>query len=73
LSVNGNVAPEKVNPVPLTEAPFTVTAAVPVDDKVNVCIAAEFTGTLPKERLEGLMPKVDTCAATEVELELAVW
>jgi hypothetical protein len=54
FSVSGKVAPETVKPAPLTVAALMVTAAVPVDDKVSVLVAEEFTFTLPKARLEAL-------------------
>jgi len=55
LSVNGKLAPEATYPVPETVAPLTVTAAVPVDERVNDCVAAELTSTLPKSRVPVLM------------------
>jgi hypothetical protein len=56
--VSGNVAPETVNPSPLTVAEFTVTAAVPVELSVTVCVLAVFTETLPNARLVTLTPRV---------------
>ena len=58
--VRGKVAPETVKPVPATVAALTVTAAVPVEDRVNVCVVAVFAFTLPKARLEVLTLNVDT-------------
>ena len=52
--VRGKVAPETVKPLPLTAAALTVTAAVPVEDRVNVCVVAVFTFTLPKDKLDEL-------------------
>jgi hypothetical protein len=49
-----------VKPVPDSAAALTVTGAVPVEDKISVCVAAVPTFTLPKARLEELMPKVGT-------------
>jgi hypothetical protein len=37
-----------------------VTEAVPVDDKINVCVVGEFTPSLPNARLAVLTPKVET-------------
>ena len=50
--MSGKLAPETVNPVPVTVAALTVTAAVPVEVKVTDCVAGVFTFTLPKVRLE---------------------
>lgn len=41
---------------------MTVTAAVPVEDSVIDCVFAVLTLTLPKLRLEELMPSVGTAA-----------
>jgi len=56
--VNGKLAPETENPVPLTASALIVTAAVPVDDRVSVCVVAEFTFTLPNATVEALMASV---------------
>jgi hypothetical protein len=48
------VTPETLKPDPLTAAEFTVTGPVPVEDKVRVCVVAEFTFSFPKLRLEEL-------------------
>jgi hypothetical protein len=58
--VRGKVAPETVNPLPVTAAALTVTAAVPVEDRVRVCVVAVFTFTLPKDKLDELMLSVGT-------------
>jgi hypothetical protein len=60
LRVSGNVAPETVNPAPATVAALTVTAAVPVEDSVTVCVVAVFAVTLPKPMLPALTLSVDT-------------
>ena len=52
----GKVIPETVKPLPATVAAVTVTAEVPVEDKVSVCVVAVFTLTLPNERLDELTP-----------------
>ena len=62
LSVNGKLAPETENPAPLTASALIVTAAVPVDDRVTVCVVAEFTLTLPNDTVEALTPSVGTLA-----------
>ena len=54
------MAPEIVKPVPATVAALTVTAAVPVEDRVSVCVVAVFTLTLPKARLDELTLRVGT-------------
>ena len=51
FSVNGKLPPERLKPVPVTEAEFTVTADEPDDVSVRDCVADEFTVTLPKLRL----------------------
>lgn len=70
-NVNGNVAPESVKPLPLTEAELTVTAAVPVEVNVTDCVAGEFTATLPKEMLVAFALSVATagesCSANVVD------
>ncbi len=60
FSVRGKVAPETVKPLPLTAAALTVTAAVPVEDRVRVCVVAVFTFTLPKDKLDELTLSVGT-------------
>jgi hypothetical protein len=62
LSVTGNVAPEKVNPVPLIAAALTVNGAFPVEVKVTVCVIAVFTGSLPKLKLDVLTLSVEAYA-----------
>jgi hypothetical protein len=60
--VRGKVAPETLKPVPVRVAALRVTAAVPVEDRVSVCVAAVFTLTLPKDRLDELTLSVGTAA-----------
>jgi hypothetical protein len=60
LRVSGNVAPEKVKPDPVTVASLMITATVPVEDKVSVCVVAVFTLTLPKPMLPALTLSVGT-------------
>ena len=62
FSVKGKVAPETVNPVPLTLAALTITGAVPVEDRIIDWVAGEFTRTSPKEMLVALMLNVATPA-----------
>jgi hypothetical protein len=61
-NVRGNVAPVRVNPVPVTVALVTVTGPVPVDVRVTDWAEVEFTATEPKATLEELMPNVDVQA-----------
>jgi len=63
--VRGKVAPETVKPVPATVAALTVTAAVPVEDRVNVCVVAVFAFTLPKDKLDELTLSVGTAAPSD--------
>jgi hypothetical protein len=58
FKVSGKVAPETVNPIPVTPAAAIVTAEVPVDESVNVCVVGVFTFTLPKPMLPALTPSV---------------
>jgi hypothetical protein len=60
LRVSGNVAPETVKPDPATVAALMVTAAVPVEDSVTVCVVAVFTFTVPNPMLPALTLSVDT-------------
>ena len=60
FSVIGNVAPEIVKPAPVKAAEFMVTDALPVEDKVSVCVADELIATLPKAILAELMVSVGT-------------
>ena len=60
LKFSGNVAPDTVKPAPVIAAALTVTAAVPVEDKVTVCVVGVFTISLPKARLLVLIPMVGT-------------
>jgi len=58
--VSGKVAPETVKPDPATAASLMITATVPVDDKVSVCVVAVFTLMLPKLMLAALTLSVGT-------------
>jgi hypothetical protein len=61
-SVTGRPSPEMEKLLPNSAAALTVTGAVPVEDRVSGCVTAEFTGTLPKARLEALIPSVGIAA-----------
>jgi len=60
LRVSGKVAPETVKPGPATVASLTMTATVPVEDKVSVCVVGVFTLTFPKVMLAALTLSVGT-------------
>jgi hypothetical protein len=62
LSVTGSVDAEIKKPAPVTVAELTVTAAVPVDDKIKVCVVGVLTETLPNGTLVALMLSVGTAA-----------
>jgi len=47
--VIGNVAPLAAKPVPVIDSELIVRAEFPVEESVSVCVAAEFTLTLPNE------------------------
>jgi len=46
--VSGRVHPETVKPVPLIVTALTVTAAVPVEERVTDWVTGVFSATLPK-------------------------
>ncbi len=56
--VSGKLAPDTVKPVPVTVAALTVTAVVPVEVRVTVCVAGEFRVTLPKAMVVALTLRV---------------
>jgi hypothetical protein len=56
--VTGKLDPETEKPVPDTAAEFTVTAVVPLEVNVTVCVACEPTTTLPNEMLVALTVRV---------------
>jgi hypothetical protein len=60
FKVNGNVAPETLNPAPLMVAALTVTADVPVELKVTVWVTGVLRDTPPKPMLVTLTPSVGT-------------
>jgi hypothetical protein len=60
FSVSGKVAPETVNPAPATAAAVMVTAELPVDERVTVCVVGVFTFTVPKPMLAALTLSVGT-------------
>jgi hypothetical protein len=58
LKVTGKVAPEMVKVAPLRVAELTVTAAVPVEAKVTVCVDGVLIVVLPNGTLLGLIANV---------------
>jgi hypothetical protein len=70
VSVTGNAGPDIVKPVPVNTAELTVTDAVPVEDKITVCVADVFNTTFPNPTLVALMLRVDVLAFT---VNVTVW
>jgi hypothetical protein len=62
FSVDGNVPPDTVKPVPIIDTPDISRGAVPTEVNVTACVAGEFSGTLPKAMLVALTLIVDTAA-----------
>ena len=62
FNVTGNVAPDIVNPVPVSVPELMVTGAVPVELNVTGCVEAVFTVTLPNDTLAGLIVNVGVAA-----------
>jgi hypothetical protein len=60
FTVSGKELAARVKPVPVTVAPLMVTGPVPVEFKVTVCVASEFTATFPKATLVTPMLSVGT-------------
>ena len=54
FNVTGRLPPTIAKPVPVIAAELTITGDVPVDIKVNDCVVAVFTVTVPKLRLVAL-------------------
>jgi hypothetical protein len=54
FSVTGNPTPESPNPVPVTDTPLIVSAAVPDEVSVTVLVVAVFRATLPNATLVAL-------------------
>ena len=83
FSVTGKPPPTIVKPVPVIAAELTVTGAVPVDVRVNDCVVAVFTVTLPKLKVAvltvncglgaaALVPLRVTCAVDPVDESLLI-
>jgi hypothetical protein len=68
--VTGNVAPDTVNPAPLSVAELMVTGAVPVEVNVTGCVEAVFNVTSPNVRLAALIVNCGLDAAVPVPLRL---
>jgi hypothetical protein len=64
--VTGKLDPDTENPVPVTVAEFTVTAADPLDVKVTVCTAWPFTVTAPNVMVVALTVRVGVVVPPDV-------
>jgi hypothetical protein len=64
FSVAGKLAPRIENPAPLSVTELTVSAAVPVDLSVTVCVAAVFSVMLPNPIVLALKVKVGASAVS---------
>ena len=64
------MAPDTVNPAPLSVAELMVTGAVPVEVNVTGCVDAVFTVTSPNVRLAALIVNCGLDAAVPVPLRL---
>ena len=64
------MAPDTVNPAPLSVAELMVTGAVPVEVNVTGCVDAVFTVTSPNVRLAALIVNCGLNAAVPVPLRL---
>ena len=62
VKVAGRVTAEAEKPVPLTETPLTVTAAVPLEVRVTVCVVEPLTTTAPNAMLVALMVSAGVAA-----------
>jgi hypothetical protein len=70
FNVAGKLLPTIENPAPLITAEFTVTGDVPVDVRVNDCVVAVFTVTLPKLSVAALIVNWGLRAAVLVPLNV---
>ncbi len=74
--MTGKLIPEIVKPVPATVAALTVTADVPVEDRITVCVVAVLRLTLPNDMLDKLTLRVGTdapsCSANVLATLLAL-
>jgi hypothetical protein len=68
FKVSGNVAPDILNPVPVSGAELMVTGAVPVEVNVTGCVDGVFRVTLPNIRLTALTVNCGLAAAVPVPL-----
>jgi hypothetical protein len=70
FKVTGKVAPDTVNPAPLSAAELMVTGAVPVEISVKGCVDTVFTVTSPNVRLAALTVNCGLNTAVPVPLRL---
>ena len=69
-TVVGGVSPDMLNPVPVILACEIERAAVPVFERVTVCVAEVFTVRLPKFTAAGVTVIAGVDAATPVPVKL---
>ena len=70
FKVTGKVAPDTVNPAPLSAAELMVTGAVPVEVNVMGSVDAVFTVTSPNVRLAALTVNCGLGTAVPISLRL---
>jgi hypothetical protein len=63
LRVTGNVVPETVKPVPVSVGALMVNGKLPVELKVNECVAGVFTATLPNATVGALVLRMRVAAS----------
>ncbi len=72
FNVTGKVAPENVNPAPVTLAALTVTAAEPVEVSVTGSVTAVPTGSSPKLKMVLLRVSTELTGLVPVPLSVTV-
>ena len=72
MSVAGRLAGETAKPLPVTVTEFTVTAAVPVEVRVTVCVVALLTTMAPNEMLLAFMLRTGVAAFSCKEADFDV-
>ncbi len=72
FSVAGRLTAEAEKPLPVTATEFTVTAAVPLEVRVTVCVVELFTTTPPNEMLVAFTPSAGVAAFSCSETTLEV-
>lgn len=73
MRVTGKLMGDREKPLPVTAMEFTVTAAVPLEVSVTVCVVGVFTTTLPNGMLVAFTVSTAeaafSCRATDREVE----